>query len=162
MNDKPFLTIAEYAKFEGVSPQSVYKRLNNPKSNLQPFLVEVEFTDGKTKKMLKSEVITALKEEPKPKSVISSSMPNSNNPDDKVITALIAQLEVKDREISRLHDEIDRLQTSFDHSQQLLALQLATGKTEAEPQPQTEDAPQADDELQKSEGRLRAWMRKLR
>ena len=101
--DKKYLTIKEYADIRGVSVSSVYKRVN---TTLKDYFVEVE-----NHKMLKIEVLAAEGLKGYDKKVEENSTQNIQ-PSSTSSTFLKEQLEVKDKQIAELNEQIKALQDS--------------------------------------------------
>lgn len=120
--DKQYLSILEYAKIKGITPQAVYKQLNN---KLKDFLIEVE-----SKKYIKIEALSEseLKEvEQQLNNEFNNSCQEFNN---QIQPFLERQIEEKDKQIERLFQQIaekdkqiESLQNLLNQSQQLQAIE---------------------------------------
>ncbi len=99
------LSIKEFAKRAGITPQAVYKQLDN---KLKPFLIMV---DGK--KALKIEALDLFR----------SNQENNgfNNELQTVVNLLKDQLAEKDRQIEALNEALMRAQQLTDQAQHLQA-----------------------------------------
>jgi|ERR1035437_3828429 polyribonucleotide nucleotidyltransferase len=108
--EKELLTVSEYAKHLNVSVQSVYKQLNG---KLNPYLVIV---DGK--KMLNKRAFESSKEKKEIK--LDSTNRLINNLESEV-EMLKEQLQIKDKQIETLVEQISTFQRLLDQQQQLHA-----------------------------------------
>lgn len=161
MNDKKYLTVAEYADIVGISKQAVYKQLNN---KLKPYLKEV---DGK--KLIDTEALNLasqpdLNEVKQPFNQHSTTLNQPNQP------FFEKQLEEKDKQIASLLKQIDalheqngRLTELLNNSQILLAAEkkLLIGKSE-EPQPIEQEPEQPKDEEAKPKKKRKSLFKRKR
>jgi len=100
-----YLTIKEFSKKAGVSPQYVYKEIRDGKLTQY-----TEIVDGK--KVLKPEALEIIGKR-------KHDNKNSTN-DQSIVSLLRDQLNEKDRQIEELHTELQRSQELLQRSQELL------------------------------------------
>ena len=102
MNSKPeYISVSQYAKIKGISPQAVYKKLNN---ELKPF---VKLVNRK-----KSINIAALSDEEKEKltTVEQPFQPKLTTVEQPNLTFYEKQIEEQNKTIEQLLKQIDTLQ----------------------------------------------------
>ena len=126
MKNKEYFTVAEYAKIKSITPQAVYKQLNNKDSKLLKYIVEVEEQKYIAKEALTEEelnqFINQFNKDDKPVEQqffnFEQLFNNSFKPfleaqqgeKDKVIESLFKQLEEKDRQIEALQNALNQSQ----------------------------------------------------
>lgn len=93
--DKNYLTVAEYAAIVGITPQAVYKQLNN---KLKPFVIEV---DGK--KALIKEILQQQEQPIKP--TFQQQFTNV----DKLVDTLNMTIELLNNQLSQKDEQINQL-----------------------------------------------------
>jgi predicted RNase H-like nuclease (RuvC/YqgF family) len=111
--DKQYLSISEFAEIKGITPQAVYKQLNN---KLKDFLIEVE-----SKKYIKIEALSEseLKEVDKLfNNEFNNSCQEFNN---QIQPFLEKQIEEKDKQIERLFQQIEEKDRQIENLQNLLS-----------------------------------------
>lgn len=97
IENKEYITIAEYAEIKGISKQAVYKQLNN---KLKPFLIVVE-----SKKHLKIEVLNEVEKQ----SLNQVKQPNEQPFNNQIQPVLMAELEEKNKTIESLLRQVESL-----------------------------------------------------
>lgn len=115
-----YITIADYAKRIGISPQAVYRKIQ--RGTFQQQLTEmngkmyvrliVEDEEPKTNN-------NRAEAEKESRNTTGIGDGHSKNSDTEIISSLLHQLEEKDRQITALHDEVNTLLRIVDQSQKL-------------------------------------------
>lgn len=144
MENKEFLSIAEYAKIKGVSVQAVYKQLNN---SLKPYLIIVEGKKKLKSTVLNSEVekiVKPLNQPLKQPSIedLNHSLIETLN---KTVALLQEQLQTKDEQIKALNERLEQALNNTSQSNYIAATAINEGLPTAAAEEQSnaaEDTPQ--------------------
>lgn len=123
--DKNLITIAEYAKIRGCSTAAVYKRVE---TTLKPYIKTVEKKTYLSRQVLIDEGLITVednrdgdKEENQPVELtVENGLKPSQEPESpallETIKILERQLEAKDREIERLHQENEEIKKQLNEA----------------------------------------------
>jgi len=111
------ITVSQLAKEIGVSPQSIYKKVNYTLS--ESLKIHITKESGKTLIDTKGEAILK-KSFNKPLPNVQQQFNNNSTTENTLLyEALIKQLEEKDNQLKAKDSQIDKLQILLDNSQQL-------------------------------------------
>ena len=120
--EKQYLSISEFAEIKGITPQAVYKQLNN---KLKDFLIEVE-----SKKYIKIEALSESELKKVDKLFNNEFNNNSQEFNNPFQPFFEKQIEEKDKQIESLFEmiaekdkQIANLQNLLNQSQQLQAME---------------------------------------
>ena len=120
--EKQYLSISEFAEIKGITPQAVYKQLNN---KLKDFLIEVE-----SKKYIKIEALSESELKKVDKLFDNDFNNNSQEFNNHFQPFFEKQIEEKDKQIESLFEmiaekdkQIANLQNLLNQSQQLQAME---------------------------------------
>ena len=155
MDEKQYLTVAEYAELEGITTQAVYKKL---KTQLKPYVVVVS--------RRKCIDISALKAQEAEEQTIKEQLFNQPNQPFQPIWE--KQLEEKDKQIESLLRQIESLQAQnsnltelLRNSQVLLAAEKKLLLEQADGAPEKEEVEEeAKEEVKESKGILNRLFRR--
>ena len=112
MSEKTYISVSEYAKIKGVSPQAVYKQLNN---KLKEFVILVE-----GKKRLKIEVLNEVEQQKLNEVEQPIQQPFEQQFNNFYQPFFEKQIEEKDKTIESLLKQIDSLQEQNSRLTELL------------------------------------------
>lgn len=102
------LKISEYAKIQGISPQAVYKQLNN---KLKKYVVVVDNQKYLNKKVLEDTTLNQVKQQ------VDNNFQQFNN---SLIPLLEKQIEEKDKQIKNLFSQIEEKDKQIENLYRLL------------------------------------------
>ncbi len=118
-NRKDFLTVSEYAEIKGITPQAVYKQLNNEKHKLNKYLIIVDDKKYIDKAALEDDELNEVKQqfnnefkqvEQQFNESLIALLQKQIEEKDRQIETLFKQLEEKDKQIETIHNLLNQSQ----------------------------------------------------
>lgn len=150
--EQTFLSIKDFAARAKVSPQAIYKRLNNPLDELTTWLK----TDGK-RKMLDAEALFLFQSTQEP--TVDNQPVDNDSPtvEQQLIAMLQAELAAKNDQIATLQQLLSQEQQLRLVADQRLAMLEAPKEPDPEPAAEAAQDEPIQDELQPSRPWWKFW-----